>query len=47
MDATQATQDVLETPEIVPVLDIAGAKGHVMNLLLEGLVSSIAEVLER
>jgi len=47
VDATRATQDALESVGIVPLVDIAGAQGHVMNLLSEGLVSWIDGALER
>lgn len=39
VDATRATQNALESVGIVPLVGIAGAQGHVMNLLSERLVS--------
>lgn len=47
VDATMATEDALESVGIMPTVDIAGAQGHVMNLLGDGLVGWIDEALGR
>lgn len=47
VEATLATQDALESVGIVPTVDIAGAQGHVMNLLGSGLTDWIDGALGR
>lgn len=47
VNATRATEVALESVGIMPTVDIAGAQGHVMDLLASGLVGWIDESLGR